>query len=183
MRKWNAVISMLIVVLFFVHAVAGGFNLIGIIPGGNPIFTALSYLLLGLVVMHVLIGIKLTIDTVLAKRRAGVFYYKENKMFLARRISGFAIFLLMISHILIFMGNEEAGSFRLNYFGKLQLVAQLLLVLSIAVHIISNIKPVLIAFGIRSLKEYAADIIIIISVLLLFMGLAFCLYYVRWKIF
>ena len=35
MRKWNAIISMTVLTLFLVHAVVGGFQIIGVLPGGS----------------------------------------------------------------------------------------------------------------------------------------------------
>lgn len=183
MRKCNAVISMVITVLFFLHAIVGGFQLAGLMAGGSEIMSFMAWFMVVLISVHMLIGIKLTVDTLMAMKRSGASYVKENKLFWVRRISGFAIFLLMLYHIFIFIGNHHAGAYRLNYFGGIQLATQILLVLSIAIHVISNVKPVLIAFGMKSMKEYAIDILMILSILFLLMGIGFCIYYVRWKMF
>ena len=182
MRKWNAVISMAIIVLFLIHAIAGGFQLAGIMKGGSTLLSVMAWVMAGLIVIHIVIGTKLTTDTIRAKRHSKVSYSKENKLFIARRISGFAIIIFLLCHVMIFIGNNDNGVYRLHYFGKMQLITQLLLVLSIAVHVITNLKPLFIAFGIRSLKEYAVDILLILSILLVLMGIAFCIYYTRWKI-
>ena len=78
------------------------------------------------------------------------------------------------------MGNND-GVYRLNYFGTIQLVSQILLVISLIVHVISNVKPVLIAFGMKKLKDYAPDLLLILGGVLLFTGIAFVIYYIRWK--
>ena len=70
----------------------------------------------------------------------------------------------------------------MNYFGTLQLAAQILMVLSVAVHVITNVNPLLISFGLKRLKEYAVDILIVISVILLFTGVSFVIYYIRWNV-
>jgi hypothetical protein len=54
------------------------------------------------------------------------------------------------------------------------------MVISIAVHVITNVKPSLISLGIRSLREYAVDILLVMSLLLLIAGAAFVVYYLRW---
>ena len=65
--------------------------------------------------------------------------------------------------------------------GKTLIIILILLVLAILVHVISNAKPMLISFGIRSLRERVFDILFVISVLLLFMAFAFVIYYLRWR--
>ena len=179
MRKWNAVLSAAILVLFAIHGIAGAFQMTGIIPGGQAVLSALAWLLIALLVLHILIGIKLTADTLRAQKKAGVSYFRENKLFWARRISGFAVFLLMFFHLVLFVSGGE-GAMRLKLFDGSALALSLLLVAAVAVHILSNIRPMLIALGIRSFKEFAADILIIISVILLFCGIAFFIYYLRW---
>ena len=144
--------------------------------------TVLARALVVLMALHMAIGIKLTADTVIACRKSGVSYYKENKLFWARRISGFAIFVFMILHLAVFMG-KTGGNVRLKYFGVFELLGQILLVISVAVHVITNVKPMMISFGIKSLKEYSIDILVVLSVLMLFAGAAFLIYYLRWNYF
>ena len=181
MRKWNAVLSMCIIVLFLVHAIAGGFQLMGLIPGGSALLGILAWVMLVLILKHAIIGIKLTADSLTASRKSGASYFKDNKLFWARRISGFAIFVFILFHVLLFLGKND-GVYRLNYFGVLQLAAQFLLVLSVAAHVITNINPLLISFGLKRLKEYAVDILIVISGILLFIGVSFVIYYIRWNV-
>lgn len=181
MRKWNAVLSAVTLVLFLFHAIGGALGLMSLNSGGKSLMSVLSWVLVGCVVLHALIGIKLTIDTCRACKKSGVSYFRENKLFWARRVSGLAIFLFIFFHVMLFMGREVNGAYRLNYFGTAQFVMQLLLVLSIAVHVLTNVKPSLIAFGIKSLKEYAVDLLIALSVLFIFMGAAFFVYYMRWQ--
>lgn len=180
MRKWNAIISAGILILFLVHGVAGAFQMVGVFPGGSAVLKWISWVMMGLMTLHTLIGAKLTRDTILACRKSGASYFKDNKLFWARRISGLAIFVLIFFHVALFMG-RNTGVYRLNYFGGAQLVLQILLVLSIAVHVITNVNPLLIAFGMKKVKEYAVDILIVLSVLLMFAGLAFFVYYIRWS--
>ena len=82
--------------------------------------------------------------------------------------------------ILTAFESTEGGVFRLLPFDGARLTAQLLLVASVAVHIITNVKPALIAFGVRRLKPRAGDILFFLSAALLFMAAGFIIYYIRW---
>ncbi|MBQ8922177.1 MAG: pilus assembly protein PilX [Oscillospiraceae bacterium] len=181
MRKWNAVLSMGILVLFLVHAVAGGFQLAGVIPGGNRILSIAAYLMTVLVLIHAVLGIILTVQTLKTQKRAGVSYFRENTLFWLRRISGFAVMFLLLAHVLIFEGTRRGGVFRLRFFGRVQLLSQILLVLAVAVHVLSNIRPLMTALGIRKYRRFLLDLLLILSVLLLFAGAAFVVYYIRWQ--
>ena len=176
MRRVNGILTVIILILFIIHGVLGAFQLIG---AGSVISRALSYALLTVMLIHTMIGIKLTADTFKVSRSTGVSYTRLNLLFHARRISGFAILFLMFFHVRAF-SYERGSTVRLHYFGSLQLLIQLMLIASIAVHVLMNIKPLMITLGIRSLKDRAGDIWFILSVLLLFMAAAMYIYYRRW---
>ena len=181
MRKWNTLLSICIIILFLIHAVAGGFQLMGLLPGDNGILSVLAKIMLLLIIIHAVIGSKLTWDSIASCKKSGVFYYKENRLFWARRISGFAIIIFILIHVILFLGKNE-GAYRLNYFGTFQLVTQILMVLSLAIHVVTNINPLIISFGILKIKEYAVDILVVLSAILLFTGVGFVIYYIRWII-
>ena len=86
------------------------------------------------------------------------------------------------AHIMLFMGHGSGGAFRLNVFDLPQLIMSILLVISVLVHIVTNIRPLMIALGSRGAKDFIADMAVIFSVLLLVSGAAFVVYYVRWLI-
>lgn len=121
-------------------------------------------------------------DTFIAQRKAGVSYPKENQVFWVRRISGFIIMVLLIFHLTAF-GYDADGTYRLHWFTAGKLVTQILLAATVAVHVISNVKPMLLSFGIKGHKSWAKDIVTILTVLLLFMLTAFVVYYLRWNVF
>lgn len=179
MRRCNALLTAVMMGLLLIHAVAGIFEMIGWISGGNPVLSILSWALVFFVCIHMVIGCRLTWDTLVAIRQAKASYFKENKRFWACRISGLALVVLILFHVLLFL-TKDTGVIRLAYFGPLQLATQLLMVLCLGTHVLINVRPAIIAFGCRSLKPYALDILIIISVLLLVTGLAFGVYYLRW---
>lgn len=177
MRKFNAVLTAVIMVFFLVHMILGSFQMMGI---GGTVASAISWISAGLVGVHMIIGVKLTVDTLRAQKQAGASYFKENKLFWARRISGFAVMVLLFFHFTAF-GKYVEGNYRLEFFNTGRLVTQILLVITLAVHIISNVRPMMISFGIRSLKEWIGDILFVLSVLLLFAAAAFVVYYLRWN--
>ena len=76
--------------------------------------------------------------------------------------------------------NGSGGAFRLNLFDVPQLIMSILLVLSVLLHIVTNIRPMMLGSGIRGAKEFIADMAVIFSVLLLVSGIAFVVYFVRW---
>ena len=183
MRKLNSVLAMGTVVLFLVHAAVGGLQLAGLVPGGSRVMTVLAWVMAVFIVLHTLIGIKLTADTLSAMKKSGTGYFRENKLFWLRRISGAAVMLFIISHIILFMGETEGGAFRLSLFDSIRLAGQILLVLSVAVHLITNIKPLMISLGIKNGRELALDILLITAVILALAGVGFVVYYIRWRVF
>ena len=181
MRKANALLSMGILVLFLIHAVLGGFQLSGILPGGSRILMILAWLMTVLIALHTVLGCIMTVQTFSAQKKSGAAYPKENRLFWTRRISGFAVMLLILAHIVIFLGSSAGGVYRLNLFGTVQMISQILLVIAVAVHVLTNIKPLMLALGVRGFQEFFTDILLILSVLLCFCGIAFLIYYLRWQ--
>ncbi len=182
MRRLNGMATMCIMILFLVHLIWGGLLLLGQVKGGNPVFATFSYAMMVFICIHVLIGIKLTIDTIVAAKRSGVFYWKENCLFLLRRISGFALLIFIAVHFIIFSGTNDDGVYRLREFDMTALISQILMVLALFVHLITNITPLRITLGISDKRNIRTDIAIIVSILLLLSGVAFLIYYIRWQV-
>lgn len=180
MRRLNAIVSLLLIILFLIHTIAGSFQLMRIIPGGNELMKDLSYFMLFLIGVHVIIGIKLTLDSVKVGIKSGKFYFRENAVFWIRRITGFAMIMLIICHVLLFTSNGEI--FRLNDFNEVQLVFSILLVFTLIIHILANIRPLLISFGISGFRLYIKDILLVLAIISLFGAFAFMIYYFRWDI-
>ncbi|MBR1811067.1 MAG: pilus assembly protein PilX [Clostridia bacterium] len=177
MRKLNAVISPIILVLFIVHGVLGAFNLMGT---GSVTTKVLAQTMLGLIAVHTLIGCILTGQTLHILRKSGAGYFRDNLLFWARRISGFLIMALIFFHVTAFSG-VSADNYRLPLFDTFRLITQIFLVVSVAFHVITNAKPMLISFGIKKLKPRVGDILFWMSALMLFMAAAFIVYYLRWR--
>ena len=90
------------------------------------------------------------------------------------------ILILVFFHMTAF-GKVEGGVFRLYPFDINRLIVQMLFLLSVAVHIITNVKPALITFGVKKLKPKSGGILFFISAVLLFMAAGFIIYYIRWQ--
>ncbi len=174
MRKLNAILTVLILVTFLVHAIFASFQLIGV---GSRSMKIMARAALTLVAAHTVIGVITTVKTLIATKRSGAPYFKHNLLFWARRISGFAVMILLAFHFIIFGTGVKD---RLPEFDVFSLITQIALVVTIAVHVVSNAKPVLISFGIKSLKPYAGDILFYVSIASLLFIAAFIVYYIRW---
>ncbi|MBP3870584.1 MAG: hypothetical protein J6E46_06385 [Faecalicoccus sp.] len=179
MRRLNVYLTHGILVLFFIHAIAGLFQVTGLMNGGNQILGILAYIMLGCIGLHVIISSIFTMQTLFAIKKSGVSYFKENRLFWARRISGFALMIGIIAHLLIFI--NSGAVVRLHYFGIVELCLHIFLLLCIAVHVLTNIGPAMIGLGAESLKQYSVDILMIISIILMMMAVGFVVYYLRWN--
>ena len=176
MRKLNMFLVIGILVTFILHGVGGALRLAGASAGT---MTAAAWCCVGLITAHVIVTVILTVQTLQARRRSGAGYFRENKLFWARRISGLVILIPLIMHLTIFRTGSGAA-FRLTVFTTGKLISQILLVLAIALHVLTNIKPALISFGVRDTKAFRVDLLFILSVILLLFGAAFVVYYLRW---
>jgi succinate dehydrogenase/fumarate reductase cytochrome b subunit len=181
MRRVNAITSVAIIVLFLIHGIAGAFQMMGFIPGGSSVRKALTWIMLLILIVHIVIGSILTVQTIRISQKSGVSYYKENGLFWLRRISGFILMLFIFLHLMVFM-QTGSGFFRLGYFGMPQLIGQVIMLLALTVHLLCNIKPVAIALGIYGGKGYGKDIMLILSIVLIVCTVAFVVYYLRWNV-
>lgn len=89
--------------------------------------------------------------------------------------------LFVFCHIAIFLGGS-GEVYRLTVFEGGQLATQILLVLSVVVHVLTNIKPLLISFGIKGFRVYVKDVLFILAIVMLFGGIAMVVYYLRWNV-
>ena len=178
MRKWNALLSLAALVLLAVHGVLGSFQLLGaeIVPP-----KALPRLVLSLLILHGAIGLKYTIDSLRVWKKTGAGYFQENRLFWARRISGFAILFFLLFHVGSF-GTVIGGVFQLQRFTHGKLILHLLLAASLAVHLLTDLRPLMISLGIRGGRKWLGDLLFVLSVLLLFIAGAFVIYYLRWNV-
>ena len=178
MRKLNGIIAGVVLVLFVVHGILGALNLMNIAP---VIIKALSRAMLSLIGVHALISIGLSVKAVVTAAKTRTPYLRQNRLFWARRLSGALIMVLVFFHITAF-GYTSGGVFRLVPFDVFRLITQLLFLFGVAVHIITNVKPMLITFGVRKLRPKAGDILFFVSAAMLFMTVGFIIYYIRWQL-
>lgn len=180
MRKLNAILGPIMIVLLLIHGIWGSFQLASIVPGGSVIRKILSYIMIACVCGHIFIGIKLTADTLTSIKKSGAAYFKGNETFWLSRISGAALLIFIIYHMCIFM-ISEGEVFRLNTFSGIQLAGHIMLVLSLLIHLAVNIKPLCIALGITG-RKYVRDIVIVLSIMMLVFAAAFVIYFLRWTV-
>ena len=82
------------------------------------------------------------------------------------------------------MFGGPSGEFvRLAFFGHAELVMHLLMVASLAVHVLCNLEPLLIDLGLSAPRGRAADAMVVFAILLLITAAAFVFYFVRWAVF
>ena len=180
MRKMNAILGPLMIALLLIHGIWGALQLTTIVPGGSVIRRILSYLLVSAVLLHIVIGVKLTADTLIAIKRSGASYWKGNEQFWMSRISGLALLVFIIYHMCIFI-MPQGEVFRLHLFSGAELAASILLIVSLILHLAVNIKPLAIALGITN-RKYVKDIVIILSILLALCAVGFIFYFAQWTI-
>ena len=177
MRKFNSILTAVILVMFIAHGFLGALNMLDI---AVVITKHMARAMVVLVAVHVALSCILTAKAIKTWKVTGAPYFKENTLFWARRISGIAVMLLLAFHVLAF-SSTSSQNITLSFFGGFQLATNILLVISIAVHVITNVKPMLISFGIRSLKPRAGDILFFLSILLALFVIGFIVYYIRWN--
>lgn len=182
MRKINSVIAASLIVLFIVHLVWGAFIMTGLIDGGSMVFRYIAVIFLILLFAHMVIGFKLSLDTNKAQKKSKVQYKKANRLFWLRRDSGYAVLLFVLVHIYIFTTVDFKGVSRLKEFNPVYLVCMLLMVLSLVIHLLTNIKPLRIALGLKDTGNKRTDLLVVLSVLLIFAAVAFIIYFIRWHI-
>ena len=62
------------------------------------------------------------------------------------------------------------------------MTAQLLLILSIFIHLAVSVKSMLIAKGVVKFKERAVDWMMVLSLMMLFFAAAVVIYFIQWQI-
>ena len=151
-----------------------------LIGTGKSAGKVLAWIGVCILAVHAVIGVYLTVKSLKTAKNTDEKYLRENKVFWARRASGLAILILLFFHIGMF-GEVRNGQYILFPFTTTKLITQLLFIASVAVHILINIRPLLVSLGIISFKKRKGDIYLILSVLLLFMSGAVIFYYIGWQ--
>lgn len=177
MRKWNNILARIIIILFLLHGLTGSLMLLGISTISFPL---LAKILLAAVILHGLFGIVSTLPAVASGIKTGRWYFKQNAAFWTKRISGISIMLLLIFHIRMYTTSSEGRLF-LNEFTMCRMLLQIMLILSIFIHLTVSIRSMLIVKGTIKFKEKAADCMLILSAMMLFFTVAVIIYYIQWQ--
>ena len=85
MRKWNTILSVLMLLIFMIHGIMGSFMLNGV---GSSAGKLLAWIGVGILVVHTVIGVILTVQSLQTAKQSGKMYLKQNVIFWARRASG-----------------------------------------------------------------------------------------------
>ncbi|MGN0351022.1 MAG: hypothetical protein ACI4ES_05160 [Roseburia sp.] len=109
MRKLNAILSILLLLVFLTHGIMGSFMLLGI---GSSAGKVLAWIGVAILIVHTVIGTILTVKTIRTSKENGDNYWKQNTVFWARRASGLAILILLFFHIGLFGGVQDLPGFR-----------------------------------------------------------------------
>lgn len=178
MRKWNNILARVIIVLFLLHALMGSLLLLGI---SSISFKPLSWLLLAAVAAHGVLGILATVQAVKGGKKSGKWYLRQNAAYWTKRISGVAILILLCFHISAYT-TKVGDAFFLKEFTVGRMTAQLLLILSIFIHLAVSVKSMLLAKGVAEFKERTADWLMVLSLMMLFFAVAVIIYFIQWQI-
>ena len=178
MRKWNNILARVIIVLFLIHALMGSLLLLEV---STISFAPLSWLLLAAVICHGVLGIIATFSSVKSGRQSGKWYLRQNVGFWTKRISGLAIMILLVFHVMAYTTNV-GGKYFLKEFTFPRLASQILFIAAIFIHLAVSIKAMLIAKGTLKLKERTIDWMLVLSVMTLFFAAAVIIYYIQWQI-
>ena len=175
MRKINSVLSIAVLALFILHMAVGSLLMAGILPYIAFLLHTLSGTLILVAAAHTAVGAKLTCDTFAALKKSGASYIGDNLPFWIRRVSGLAVMLFVILHTAIF--TDETGE--PGRFDALRLICSILLVLSVLLHIVTNIRPLMAGLGKRSFGKAVTIPALTLSLLLLAAGAAFIVYFIK----
>ncbi len=179
MRKINAIITAAIIIVFIFHGGLGSFMMAGITEQGDRIVAWLGCLL---IIIHTVIGFIITGRTIKSGIKSKKWYLNQNKEFWIRRISGLIIFAIMFIHFSSFRKMDDNNIYQLTKFLADNMIVQLIFLISIFIHLSTNIRPMLISMGIvinSRIKKILMPLSVVI--LVLFCG-AVIFYYIRWNI-
>lgn len=175
MKKVNSIISLLLIIMVFVHGVFASLLMLGVMDKPNPIP---AFICLGLLLIHIVLSCILTSKTVKEAVSSGDKYEIQNKMFIIRRASGVLMILLVIAHLVFYFG-PQVENFATAPFTVAQLVLLILLVISLIVHITTNIRPLMVSLGVSSPKAVRVVLIVFVVAALLLMATSSVVFFLK----
>lgn len=176
MRKLNIIIVISLIIIFLIHPIQSAFLLLGFTEKD---WNTLAWIGVGLVLIHALIGIYLSADTLKTLWKGQKNYFQGNGRFWLSRISGFLILILMVFHFNAY-GEMEDGKYVVFPFTDIKLFFQLGLLLALFIHLFVNVKPLLISLGITDRGKIRKLIFIILTLVLIFVSIAVLYYFFKW---
>lgn len=162
MRKANLIITHLIIILFAVHAVLDSLALLEIC---FIILKPLARVLFTLVAVHAVLGFILMGQTIAGETHSHTFYPVQNRDFQIRRISGILLMILIIIHMTGYL-TAPVNEFGAPVLSLFSLISNILMVPVLAVHLITNLKPLFLGSGFKN-RTAARIYAILMSVILL----------------
>lgn len=177
MRKFNALLARLMLLLFALHGLMGTFTLLRLTAFH---WKPLSYALLAVVLLHGAIGLALSKDALQEGLREGRWYLKENMSFWLIRVSGLVILLSLWFHITAYTITVN-GVFFLREFTALRLASQVIFISSIFIHLLCATKPWMMKRGVLKYEERAADYILVYSIFCVLFLLSLISYFIYWN--
>ena len=138
MQKFHPILAWLILLLLIVHLAIGSVTLL------TPVFLVqgqFAYVFLGFVCVHAILSFGKMVRKGWPRGRTA--YARENKNYWLRVFSGIAVLVLALIHRTLWTIQTPFGVL-LRAFEWPSLLAQLLFVTALTVHILLNIRPLLI---------------------------------------
>ncbi len=177
LRKFNMYLSMVMIGLLILHGVAGAFMLFEV---HTIVLKPLSYTLLAVVLLHALIGIILTKEAFKSKSQGGKWYAGANAGYWVKRITGIIMLIMIWFHMTTWTYTIN-GHVYLKNFTPLRLTGQIIFFASIFLHLAVSIRPFLVKKGVLKYKERTVDLLLILSVFLIFFTAALIAWFIRWN--
>ena len=163
MRKINTIITILIILLLCDHLLFGSLYMLGT---GAGVITGMAHTLILLVIIHALISMIVTLRAEKAGFKTKARYNRENREFWLRRTSGVCVLVFALMHAYSMQKNER-GIPNIAFMPKIFELTLVLLLISAAVHMFVNIRPLLISLGVRNIdrKERIIRFVFIVFVI------------------
>ena len=177
MRRLNIILIAGMFLTFLLHGITGALTISG---GNSDVNKIAAWICVFFVALHVIVTTILTVKTLHAIHKTKAGYFKNNIMFWIRRISGFTILIPLLMHLFIF-NVPPTDIYRLKAFDTGRFISQLLMVLTISLHVLTNIKPFMLAIGAKNYKKIIINTLFVLAILFLLFAVAFCIYYLRWN--
>ena len=178
LRRINAYIAALLLIIIILHGLITSTILLRL--DYTPVGEWLGYGGLALLVVHGIIGIILTVQTIVAEAQSrGKLYLRMNASFWTCRLTGLAMILLMFFHIGMF-GEVVNGEYENLPFTTIKMIATMALAASVFLHIFTNVRPNLISLGILTDSRERRTIYVVLAVILVFIAIAIVDYYISW---